>query len=106
MATEADFQNFVSPGGRWKSLDGGVVASVAGVMAAPTGLITRVTGTEAITGITVPYDTFSGVIIYIPAAAFTWTTATNIAVAGTAVANRAIMFVYLPSTQKWYPSYV
>jgi hypothetical protein len=105
-ATEADFRLFATPGGALQSIDGGVTASVAGVMPAPTGLITVVSGALAITGITVPYPTFSGMIVYIPTGAFTWTVATNIALAGTAVVGKALQFFYLPSTAKWYPSYI
>lgn len=63
-------------------------------------------GTAAMTGITIPYAGFAGTIIILPGGAFTWTTATNIAVAGTAVANKAIHFTYNPVNNKWYPSYV
>jgi hypothetical protein len=42
----------------------------------------------------------------IPTGAFTWTTAGNIAVAGTAVVNRMITMAYDSGTSKWYPSYV
>lgn len=63
-------------------------------------------GTNAMTGITVPYADFQGTIIVEPGAAFTWTAATNIAVAGTAVLNRAVHFTYDPYRNKWYPSYV
>ncbi len=64
------------------------------------------TGTAAMTGITVPYNGFQGKISIFPGGAFTWTTATNIAVAGTAVANRLLEFHYNPYSAKWYPSYV
>lgn len=60
------------------------------------------TGTAAMTGITAPYATFAGRITIIPGGAFTWTNATNIAKAGTAVANVPIDFIYNPITGKWY----
>lgn len=101
---DSDHELFNSPGGLQKSIDGGVMASVAGVMPAPQGYITVVTGALAITGITVPYLGFAGTIVYIPTGTFTWTTATNIALAGTARVGVAIFFTYLPSTNKWYPS--
>lgn len=63
-------------------------------------------GTAAMTGITVPYPGFQGRITILPGGAFTWTNATNIAVAGTAVLNRAVDFIYDPIRAKWYPSYV
>jgi hypothetical protein len=102
---DPDHELFNSPGGLQKSIDGGVVASVAGVMPAPQAYITVVSGALAITGITVPYPGFAGTICYIPTGAFTWTVATNIALAGTAVVGKALFFTYLPSTGKWYPSY-
>jgi hypothetical protein len=104
--TEVDWQLLTSPGGRMKSIDGGSVASVAGTQPAVTGLITRITGTEAIVTLTLPYAEFSGTIILIPLAAFTWTAAGNIAVLGTAVAYKALHMTYCQATSKWYPSYV
>lgn len=80
-------------------------ASVAGVFTASYP-ITVVSGALAITGLTVPYTDFQGRITLLPTGAFTWTTATNIAVAGTAVVGKALDFVYNPFTNKWYPSYV
>lgn len=96
--------------GAWGSkenplVDPNTMASAAGVLT-PTYPITVVSGTAAITGITVPYDGFQGTIILLPTGAFTWTTATNIAVAGTAVVSRSVHFTYNPVTAKWYPSYV
>lgn len=78
----------------------------AGVWAPEWPINVTDTGTAAMTGITIPYAGFQGRITVIPKGAFTWTTATNIAVAGTAVANRAVDFIYDPTTAKWYPSYV
>jgi len=78
-----------------------IMPSVAGALV-PTYPITRVSGTEAITSITIPYAGFQGTIILIPTAAFTWTTAGNIQVAGTAVAGRSLFFTYDPNAVKWY----
>lgn len=78
-----------------------VQPSVAGAFV-PTYPITRVSGTEAITSITIPYEGFQGTIILIPTAAFTWTTAGNIATSGTAVAGRSIFLTYDPNAVKWY----
>lgn len=92
--------------GNTKLIDPVVQTIPAGVFT-PTHPITRTdTGTAAMTGITVPYPTFCGRITILPGGAFTWTNATNIAVAGTAVANRAVDFIYDPIRAKWYPSYV
>ena len=86
-------------------VDPNTMASPAGLLV-PTSPITVVSGVNAITGITIPYDGFSGRITLLPTGTFTWTTATNIALAGTAVVGRALDFVYNPVTAKWYPSYI
>jgi hypothetical protein len=49
--------------------------------------------------------TGSGCITLIPTAAFTTDTTGNIALASTAVINKALSFFYDVSTAKWYPSY-
>jgi hypothetical protein len=41
----------------------------------------------------------------IPTGIFTTTTAGNIALASTAVVNKALYMIYDPTTAKWYPSY-
>jgi len=104
--TEADFRFLTTIGGQQQSLDGGVVASLAGVLPAPQAFMTVVSGALALTGITLPYPTFAGMICLLPTGIFTWTAAGNIAVAGTAVVGKALYFTYLPSTGKWYPSYL
>ena len=75
---------------------------------APTKPITFISGTTAVVTITAPspISAGGGTITLIPTGAFTWTTAGNIAVAGTAVVNRALTLVYDVTTTKWYPSYV
>jgi hypothetical protein len=59
--------------------------------------------------ITVPdatgsYGPFTGTIVLIPTAAFTWDATGNIAIAGTAVVGRALHMTY--NGTAWYPSYV
>lgn len=103
---ESDWRGFSSVGGIGLSLDGGTIASLAGVWGPPTGYITIVSGALAITGITIPYAGFAGTIVLIPTGTFTWTAATNIALAGTAVVSKSIHMTYLPSTVKWYPSVI
>jgi hypothetical protein len=71
---------------------------------APTGSIFHVTGTAAIATISLPFTGFVGSIKIIPDGAFTWTTAGNIAVIGTATVGQAIIFSYDSTTTKWYPS--
>ena len=82
------------------------IASAATI--APTSQITFISGTAAVVTITAPAPISSGggVIRLIPTGAFTWTTAGNIAVAGTAVVNRMLTLAYDATTTKWYPSYV
>jgi hypothetical protein len=75
---------------------------------APTKQITFISGTTAVVTITAaaPISAGGGTITLIPTGAFTWTTAGNIAVAGTAVVSRALTMTYDVTTTKWYPSYV
>jgi hypothetical protein len=75
---------------------------------APTAPITFISGTTAVVTITAPapISTGGGTITFIPTGAFTWTTAGNIAVAGTAVVSRTLTFTFDVTTTKWYPSYV
>jgi hypothetical protein len=82
------------------------IASAATI--APTTSIVFVSGTAAIDTLTAPTPIASGGgrITLIPTGAFTWTTAGNFAVAGTAVVSRALDIVYDVTTTKWYPSYV
>ena len=84
---------------------GSTVASPAGVMAA-TGNIFTVSGTNAITGITVPNGFASGMSLYlIPSGAFTTTTATNIGLASTGVVGKTLIMTWNALAGKWYPSY-
>ena len=82
------------------------IASAATI--APTKSITFISGTAAVVTITAiaPFTTGGGTITLIPTGIFTWTTAGNIAVAGTAVVSRALTMTYDSTTTKWYPSYV
>ena len=82
------------------------IASAATV--APTAPVTIISGTAAIDTITAPapISATGGTITFIPTGAFTWTTAGNIAVAGTAVVSRALTLTFDATTTKWYPSYV
>jgi hypothetical protein len=75
---------------------------------APTKPITFISGTTAIVTITAPspISLGGGSIVLIPTGAFTWTTAGNIAVLGTAVVSKALTLVYDVTAAKWYPSYV
>jgi len=86
-------------------LFGADVASVAGVITLPKRYQV-VSGALAVTGIALPSPNFAGTISVFPTGAFTWTNATNIAVAGTAVVGRKLDFTYNPITAKWYASYL
>ena len=75
---------------------------------APTTPIVFISGTTAVVTITAaaPISTGGGAITLIPTGIFTWTTAGNIALAGTAVVSKALTMTYDATTTKWYPSYV
>lgn len=81
------------------------VASAAGVIL-PSGPLYHVTGALAVTGFTVPVGGVGAPFTIIPDGAFTWTTAGNIAVAGTAVVNRHLTFTWDSTNSKYVPSYV
>lgn len=86
------------------------VASAAGQVT-PSGPLFHITGTLAITGFLVPVG-FNGTALgggqfcVIPDGAFTWTTANNIALAGTAVVNKQLCFLWDGTNSKWVPSYI
>lgn len=101
----------VTTAGQWVRVDsndktvlGSTVASPAGVLT-PTGSVFKVSGTNAITGITLPAGAQPGFTLQIePTGVFTWTTATNIILAGTAVVGKILYFVW--DGAKWVPSYI
>jgi hypothetical protein len=74
---------------------------------APTKPITFISGTTQINTITAPtgISTSGGQITLIPTGLFTTGTSGNIALATTAVVNRALIMTYDSGTAKWYPSY-
>jgi len=75
---------------------------------APTTPVAFVSGTTAVVTITAPspISAGGGTITLIPTGVFTWTTAGNIALAGTAVVSKALTMTYDVTTTKWYPSYI
>lgn len=89
------------------------VASAAGAVV-PSGPLFHITGALAITGFTVPVGcdgnslaTLGGCsFTVIPDGTFTWTTAGNIALAGTAVVNKQLTFSWDATNKKWIPSYI
>ena len=79
----------------------------SGTIITPSKAITFVSGTTPVNTIVPTF--FSGVggsIVLIPTGVFTWTAAGNIALAGTAVVNKALTMTYDSGTGKWYPSYI
>lgn len=75
---------------------------------APVTPVIIVSGTAAISTITPPAPilTRGGRISIRPSGIFTWDTAGNIAIAGTAVVNRLLEMEYFPADSKWVPSYI
>ena len=73
---------------------------------APDTAVVFINGSAAINTITVPaWMEGSAQITFIPLGIFTTTTAGNIALASTAVVNKAMIMTYASGTGKWYPSY-
>src|SRR5215831_17767793 len=101
---ESNFQWF-GIGGLSNQVVGAVLAS-ANTLPTPDHLIHHVSGTAVIKTIPVPYAGFGGVLILIPDAIFTWDTTGNLALAGTAVVNKALFLVYDTLGAKWVPSYI
>lgn len=81
------------------------IASAATI--APTTSIVFISGTTQINTITAPtlISTTGGQITLIPTGLWTTGTTGNIALASTAVVNRALIMTYDATTTKWYPSY-
>lgn len=90
------------------ALSGGTNTIASASSITPVKEITFISGTAAIATINTqaPITGANGTIIFIPTGAFTWTTAGNIAIAGTAVVGKALHMTYTNGTGKWYPSYV
>lgn len=86
------------------------VASAAGQVT-PSGPLFHITGALAITGFLIPVGCNATAVggcsfTVIPDGTFTWTTANNIALAGTAVVNKALTFTWDAKNSKWVPSYI
>jgi len=96
---------FTNSGVQGTELAAPTIAS--GTTIAPTKGITFISGAAAIATITAPspISAGGGQITLIPTGAFTTTTGGNIALASTAVVNRALIMTYDSGTAKWYPSY-
>jgi hypothetical protein len=109
-ATKTEFFNDVRLSGVSATGSAAPTLAITSNAIAPTTSISFV-GAGLIKNITVPsaFQVSGGVgggsITIIPTAAFTTDTTGNIALASTAVVNRAIRFTYDNGTGKWYPSY-
>jgi hypothetical protein len=90
------------------ALSGGTNTIASATSITPVKSINFISGTAAIETIVTqpPITGANGTIILIPTGAFTWTTAGNIAIAGTAVVGKALHMTFSGSSLKWYPSYV
>jgi hypothetical protein len=90
------------------ALSGGTNTIASATSITPVKEINFISGTAAIDTIVTqpPITGANGTIILIPTGAFTWTTAGNIAIAGTAVVGKALHMTFSGSSLKWYPSYV
>lgn len=98
-------QQWSNVGTRELGIEGSTIASAATI--APTHRIHLVSGVAAIVTITPPWDDFAGTLTLIPTGIWTWTAAGNISVLGTTTAaTLPVVFVYVKSTGKWYPSRV
>ena len=105
----SDFSGFTPAQGVVVQRNDNYAAISAPVTAATTitasGAIFHIVGTTAAATITRPTGMIEGRITVIADGVWTWTTAGNIAVAGTVTtAGSAVSFVYDVATSKWYPS--
>ncbi len=92
-------------GQNWSLLYGttkGANIASAGTIA-PVATITHITGSAAISTITIPVASFVGCLKLVPDGAFTLATGGNIALASTAVVNRTLEVCY--DGTSWTPSY-
>jgi hypothetical protein len=83
------------------------IASATTITPAIAGAFFRVTGTTAIVTIATTNIATGSTqqINIVPTGIFTWTTAGNIGLAGTAVVGKVLTFTWMPTQSKWYPSY-
>lgn len=81
------------------------VASAAAAIL-PSGPYFTVSGTSAVTGFTVPVGGLFASFSITPSGVFTWTTAGNIGLAGTAVVGKVLTFTWDFTSSKYLPSYI
>ncbi|MEO8129620.1 MAG: hypothetical protein ABJF23_17475 [Bryobacteraceae bacterium] len=80
-------------------------ALTAAATIGPANRTHHITGTSTVSTITASGMTDGEILILIPDASFATNTSGNIALASTAVVNRALQFVWDATASKWYPSY-
>lgn len=89
-----------------QTLGAAIDSTGAGVTVAPTNPVHHVVNTGSIATITVPPACPAVcTIVLIPDAAFTTTTAGNIALASTGVVSKALTMTWDGNAVKWFPSY-
>ncbi len=108
---EATWHAFTTVGGPTLSNEGTTLASGTSPLV-PTNYLHFVSGTSAITLVTIPYAGFAGTIALSPTGVFTGAiggsaTSVNkpIGLNFTAVVGKTLFLTYYPSTGLWYPSY-
>lgn len=113
MPGSQEFRAFQSPGSPevWPGTENmSVVPSAAGLQPVPVAYLSTVSGALAMTLIPLPWPGFAGTICFIPTGAFTGATggvatAVNkpIALAFTAVPQRAMLLTFSNQTGMWHP---
>lgn len=98
-------ERYASIGDTSQCIVGADLAS--GTTVTPTAKIHKVTGSSAISNITLPWAGFQGTIVFIPTGAWSLATGgsayTAIGLAATAVTGKAMFLTYVDNL--WYPSY-
>lgn len=110
MSAEFAYPSLVSPATPTKGITGATIASAATI--APTRLLHPVSGTAAISLITLPYAGFAGMLYLRPTGIFTLATGGTpttlnkpVGLAATAVVGKILGVFYDPTTDLWYPTY-
>lgn len=98
MPGDLDFQNLSTVQSK---VQPGPATLAAAATIAPTTFMTLITGTTAIVNVTPPV-TGSHMLVLIPGAAFTMTTAGNLLTAITAAINAPVLLFYNPALGKYY----
>jgi hypothetical protein len=110
LESETEWRGFLPVGGPSQGIKGTDIASAATI--APTNYLHLVSGTAAVSLVTLPYADFAGTIALRPTGAFTGATGGSatalnkpIGLAFTAVVGKILFLTYDPTSSLWYPSY-